>query len=455
MFPTQLMSVRRSKKGTLRSVFLTEENSDYCASVIGLFSRCKGWSKGEIEEELKNMELKVQNPKILRGLALIMFRASEFRRPSPLDSEKVRKEIFSIAKNPIVNPEERKAILERIASFMSATIQEVDDAIYGDKESNIILVSPFNASPDMLAKKFNEEQIETVIMKSLWVEVSTKTQANDFIRSLRTKGLLFEERIQDDRHVIRVNGPVSIFEKSERYGTKLALFVRYVLSHDDWEINASISLKSNTGKKRKDEFSYHLDESISDLIVKEEVTEEQLPSFVNRNPKPIEIGDNILTPEYSISLGEKEVGIFVSPHRSFNDELSKVKKINESGKFAEVFCLLEGKEKCPKGAICFKEEVDWWRIREYLAQKYFKNGSRQQPHAEDQTAMNGRSGEPIKLSDQMISHLNSLYPDDQAMVEYLDFMGVPPEQGLRAAGFKMTWKGLRLTVTGREDQGKD
>jgi len=49
----------------------------------------------------------------------------------------------------------------------------------------------------------------------------------------------------------------------------------------------------------------------------------------------------------------------------------------------------------------------------------------------------------------MISHLNSLYPDDQAMVEYLDFMGIPQEEGLRAAGFRVAWKGLRIVVTGK------
>ncbi|MGC8561635.1 MAG: DUF790 family protein [Thermoplasmata archaeon] len=453
MFPTQLMSVRRSKKGTLRSVFLTEENSDYCTSIIDLFSRSKGRSRGEIEEELKTVELKVQNPKILRGLALIMFRASEFRKPSPLDAEAVRKAIFSIARKPVVNPEERKAVLERVASSMSATIQEVDDAIYGDKESNMILASPFNASPDILAKKFNGEQIETVIMKSLWVEVATRNHLNDFIRNLRTKGLLYEERVEDDRHIIRVNGPVSIFERSERYGVKLALFVRYVLSHDDWEINASVSLKNSAGRKKKDDFIYHIDESISDLILKEDVTDERLPSFVNSNPKSIEIEGTIMTPEYAIRSGDSEVAIFVSPLTYYEDEQLKVTKIRNAGVPAEVFCLLESKEKCPKGAICFKEDVDWWRIREYLAQKYPSEKSRENRDDKPE-AVQRPKGKLPEITQKIISHLNSLYPDDQAMVDYLDFMGIPPDEGLRAAGFEITWKGLRLAVTGRTNKGK-
>ncbi|MCL5789108.1 MAG: DUF790 family protein [Candidatus Thermoplasmatota archaeon] len=450
MFPTQLMSVRRSKKGTLRSIFLTEENSDYCSSIIELFSKSIGKSRGEIEEELKTMELKVQNPKILRGLALIMFRSSEFVKPSPLDSEVVRKTIFSIARNPVVNPEEREEIMERIASQMNSTPKEVDEAIYGDKESNLILVKPFDAPSDILSKKYNSEQIETVIMKSLWIEVSTTTHSNDFIRSIRSKGLLYEERMDAQTHIIRVNGPVSIFEKSERYGVKLALFVRYVLTHDDWEINASISLKSSTGKKEKDEFLYHLDESVSDLTSGEKVPEEQLPSFVNRNPKSIDVDGGFITPDYSISIEGKEVPVFISPLIYYGDELLKARQISVSGIKAELFCLLEGKEKCPKGAMCFRESVDWWRVREYIAQKYSVEKQRPSGPIGRQSISNESNVTPVRLTDQMISHLNSLYPDDNAMVDYLDFMGIPPEEGLRAAGFKVSWKGLRIVVKGRD-----
>ncbi|MEM0195141.1 MAG: DUF790 family protein, partial [Thermoplasmatales archaeon] len=69
MFPVQLMSVRRSNKGILRSVLLTEENSNYCSAILDLFNSSIGKTRNQIEEELKTMELKVQNPKILRGLA--------------------------------------------------------------------------------------------------------------------------------------------------------------------------------------------------------------------------------------------------------------------------------------------------------------------------------------------------------------------------------------------------
>ena len=103
---------------------------------------------------------------------------------------------------------------------------------------------------------------------------------------------------------------------------------------------------------------YHLDESISDLIGKEEAQEEPFPSFVNRNPRSIDANGNIITPDYSVGVGENEVATFISPLRYYSDELFKVRKLTDFGTNVEVFCLLEGKEKCPKGAMCFKEVVD-------------------------------------------------------------------------------------------------
>ena len=100
MFPVQLMAVRRSRNGTVRSVFLSDENSDYSLSVMGVFSRSVGRTRLEIEKELKVVELKSQNPKILRGLALVMFRLSGMERASKLDPAIVRNTIFSRAKTP-------------------------------------------------------------------------------------------------------------------------------------------------------------------------------------------------------------------------------------------------------------------------------------------------------------------------------------------------------------------
>lgn len=77
-----------------------------------------------------------------------------------------------------------------------------------------------------------------------------------------------------------------------------------------------------------------------------------------------------------------------------------------------------------------------WKVRDCLAQKYSREElmpwGRATYHEADSDLKI-----PDKLTEQMISPLNSLYPDSQAMVDYLDFMGIPPKEALRGAGFRV------------------
>ena len=444
MFPVQLMAVRRSNKGILRPVFITEENSDYCVAVLDLFKRSTGRTRGEIENELKNIELKVQNPKILRGLALIMFRLSKFAPPSQMDSVRVRRTIFSLAKNPAVSPEERAEIIKRAAVLLVTEPPEIEGALYGDMEGNQILVSPCNLDPENLSRMFNLEQIETVMMKSLWVEISTRGRMNEFVRSLRSKGLMYRAKKEGDKYMLKVDGPVSIFEKSERYGTRLALFIRDVLKKEDFEINSLVSLKDG---KRKKEYLYHIDDSVSDIIYREQ-KEEELPNFVNPEPRDIEVDGEVIIPDYSIEMNGT-VYIFLCSRHRYEEDASMLRKLLKSGYRAELFCILSEGEKCPKGAMCFRDRADWWRIGEYLQEKY---GKEKKSKIKEDFKVE-KIPVPGELKDRVISHLNALYPDGQAMIEYLEFMGLPPEESLRLAGFKTSWKGLRLVVTGRLNEG--
>ena len=80
------------------------------------------------------MELKSQNPKVMRGLALLMFRLSTMSRPSPLDPAAVRDSVFSLAKTPVLSHEDREKVLLTVAGKFNSSVSEVDNAIYADNE---------------------------------------------------------------------------------------------------------------------------------------------------------------------------------------------------------------------------------------------------------------------------------------------------------------------------------
>jgi len=433
VFPTQLMIIRRSKKGTVKSLFLNEENDNYTSSVIELFRSSVGKSRGEIEESIKELELKSQNPKIVRAVSLLLFRMSKMEPPSHLDPLKVREKIFSYVRVPPVSPESREEILRRIADDLETTPEDVIRGMYADKESEQILVSIQEIEPKKLMKRFNMEQVETVMLKAVRMMIVPGNNFGRIIRLIRRYGLLYT----DDGKAIFVSGPMSLDENVDRYGLSFSLLVRSLMKMEGWSAEVTVLLKNNEGKK---EYIYILDHSFSEYLNTDE-PEEQIPAGFLLSNDPVKLENKTVYPDYEITLDNRKINIIITRPRYYEDDLSVVKGCRKNGLNLEIFCILFNKEKCPSGAICFKDNIDWYRMKEYLITKYEKK------NFEDQRNLNFKERElDEEMRKKIILHLQNLYPDTQAMLDYLDFMGLEPVKILNEAGFNVRWKGLRLII---------
>jgi len=443
VFPVQLMTVRKSRNGTVRSIFLTEENSDYCSAVLDLFKSRIGSSREEIEKEIKILELKIQNPKIIRGLSLIMFRISKMSPPARLDAELVRSTIFKYAVIPPVSQEGREQILGKVAEELGSNVEEVTSSMYADKENEQILESVPDISHDELSKKFNMEQIETVILKCLTMTVRMNENMSRIVRKARSLGLLYNLEQDQDQSSITLSGPVMIEEHSERYGYKFALFVRFLMRFQDWEMDAAVSLKNAKGKE---EYAYHLDSSVTEYTGNvSEPGHGMHNSYFRDDPEPVVVKNNRIFADYSLLLGERKIMILITRPNYYEEDYSIMEGIKNAGHECALFCIVESGQKCPKGANCMKSEFNFTDAYEFLLKRHEFEEKRKKV-AEEITKRDAEENKR-KLTEKMIRHLNDLYPDSAAMVDYLDFMGFSPAEALTEAGYKVKWHGLRIEAT--------
>ncbi|MHB8371685.1 MAG: DUF790 family protein [Thermoplasmataceae archaeon] len=439
------MTVRKSRNGTVRSIFLTSENSDYCQSVLELFQSSIGKPREEIEKSIKVLELKIQNPKIIRGLALIMFRISKLSPPAYLNPELVRMAIFRHAAVPPVSTEQRDEILNKVAVELNSTAEEVINSMYADKENEQILTSIPEISYDDLSKKFNQDQIETVILKSSSITVRINNNFNKIIRKIRSLGLLYTDLQEDSSgYKIIITGPLSVNEHSDRYGSKFALFVRFILRLPDWELNAKVTLK-NADKKM--EYLYHLDNSVLDYIDTKELKSDSISHLnFNLNPEPLKMNDNSIFPDYTLKIGSSDVNILVTRPRYYEEDLTLVNSIRKAGFEAELFCILDSGEKCPKGAQCMKNEFNFNDVNELLSKRYNRSVEiKKIQKYKSELHVSPKVEKPV-INEAILKHLNDLFPDSEAMVDYLDFMGLSPAEALENAGYKIKWHGLKIEV---------
>lgn len=137
---------------------------DLAQSLIDIYRRHEGKSRGELQRELDLHEGDRTDYRIQRGLAKLLYDdCCEFHVDSPLPPEELRREIFTMARkhHPVVRetsliyPVKREDIIEQIALKYQIASQEVIAGLYADLPENHLL-STFNApSPDQLLLRYN------------------------------------------------------------------------------------------------------------------------------------------------------------------------------------------------------------------------------------------------------------------------------------------------------------
>jgi predicted nuclease of restriction endonuclease-like RecB superfamily len=437
------MTIRKSKNGIARSIFLSPEKEDYCKETMTLFSESLGLSRVEIERKLKLLELKVQNPKIIKGLALILFRDSKMISPGSLDPVKVRELIFQRVTIPPISLESRDQLLSSIAEELNSTGEDVLKSMYGDMDKEQLLKSVWKISIDSLSKKYNQEQVETVLLKSVSIRLILKEINGRLIRKLRSLGLLYTENVIDDSYVLEISGPLSIEKHSERYGMKLALFVRFLIPFSEWSLEARIILTSS-GKKV--EYKYYIDDSVKEYLPDRFYNEQKLlPNGYTEDTEGIQVVENKVYSDYIINLNACKVHIFITKPKYYDEDLILVNSIKKIDWMAEIFCLVDPHEKCPKGAKCMKGDFNFNDALKLIETKYSREKSKNVIAKDISLNENGFNFEK-NISSAIIKHLSDLYPDSQAMVDYLDFMGFLPAETLEKIGYNIKWHGLRIEV---------
>lgn len=414
VFPSDLMIARKTKTGIIYPVFLSDDNIDYARAVISAFTENTGKKKEVIENNLKEIELKFQNAKIIRALSLIMMRKSIFVPPVNIDAQALREYIFSMARIPPINSNEREMILKSAAESFNIDYIDIENAIYADKDSESILERPYNTDEGKLIREYNLEQLETVLLKCTELNISNASDWHFVITRIRRLGLLYEIKNDGDKIIsVNITGPMALFENTERYGSKFSMLIRSIYKMNEWSLTASIKVKDFSGDKNI--YTLKLSDSAKFFLPSGTIKPEHLPEHVSRG-YPIIINNKFYFPDYIIDLDER---IYVSIN---SDE--RPDNLN----WINVYILSDRDKKKP-GSIAFYNDMDWDELFNLISKK------------------RNLSSEIDNYSiDEIKKKLDQIYPDSQGMIDYLESQGLIPLRVLPELGYKIKWKNLDIII---------
>jgi predicted nuclease of restriction endonuclease-like RecB superfamily len=324
MFPSALLLARARKDG-VRPVFLGEAALPQAEAVVKLYREGIGRSRRELELRVRELETKVDKYKVIRGLALLVERRCTFSaREGPPPAE-LRRRLFDEVKGPAVTPEERAAVLARVAPEVGLSPSALSDHLWADLEEEEVLRAVPPLDPGGLLRRFNLGQCQTLLFKATQMSLTfgEPEAYRTAVSRVKRRGLMFtaEAPVDGGSPVLLIEGVVSFLRSTERYGTRLAKILPDLLSLSGWTLSAKVLYRDSTGRKRHLDFK--LDQGMAEYldVPPEETDTPEYPSVldavatsaeragiqVDRSPAPLAVGGGLEYPDLVLSRGKKRL----------------------------------------------------------------------------------------------------------------------------------------------------
>ena len=334
MLPKELLEVQK-RRGKIFPKFADERDYALAEKIIKIFRRGKGRKYGEVLAAIKTLE-NANNYKKVRAFSRVVERfcvekACIFDVSSTIDPRKVR--MFLFERGYVTSKKERQRIVEYAAKFFNTTPEEIERAMYADRDEELVLIDVRQITPDLMIKLYNLSLLQTAVFDCLRLNFWTSSNHKEIFRRIKWLGLMYE--IHDS---IEITGAASILKMTRRYGTSIAKLIPSIIKAENWWIKAEVIERDRIYFLEIDDSYKHLfphhDEDVEYDSSLEEEFARKIKTIkpdvdVIREPDVIKTGEYAFIPDFLIRKGNKEVYVEIAGFWTaeyIRRKLDKIKK---------------------------------------------------------------------------------------------------------------------------------
>jgi uncharacterized protein len=299
MLPSQLLRVR-TRKGEIIPLFSGGENKskhlELANVIINEFkeSAAKKDRKKTLDERISLVESNFDDYRLVRGLSTLLERRCQFTTAisqlddncenlaSPVDIRRLLWEESS-SRGFALTESRRDGMLSAIASRTKVPSTSIMQTIWSDLDENMILELFDFVGPEELLAWYDLSLLQTLFFTCTRLEFSVRGGANwkNILRKVKRLGLMYNLKEQvtasesqdaenvyvknsserpiranmkdksdhDSKLVCSIDGPISLFKLTDRYGTSISKLIPFIISLSWWYLKALIVRKTMSGKK--------------------------------------------------------------------------------------------------------------------------------------------------------------------------------------------------------------
>ena len=271
MLTGTLVRVRFSKQRVI-PLYLKRDDSQWlevAESLLLIFREGVRRTRGEIETEIDELVGEGLATLAHRGLAKILEDRAEFEVVADVPPDSLREKIFSAAAEQRKTlrasgraraPFRREAVLEAVAEELKLRPEQVAAAMFADlRDENRLLSFDQGLDAQRLIDRYNVGLAQSVLLKSVHVEAEVRGEKparyRQLFRQLKFHRLLYRvEGSMRDGFVFHIDGPLSLFSATNKYGLQMAMFLPALLLCRDFRLDAELRWGP-----RRDSRTFHLE----------------------------------------------------------------------------------------------------------------------------------------------------------------------------------------------------
>lgn len=254
--PTNLVRVRQ-QRGRLVPQYLdasSESSREIAEQVLDAFRGQQDISRGELEADLEELIGNHPGQILFQGLAKLLQDRCEFEVVSNHPPVELRELVFAAAtKQRAAGAFDRQAVLEQVAGELNLAATAVEQSLFADLKSEQRLISFEDIDVTRLIERYNLALAQAILIRATGVTVvirsETPARFRQLFRSVKFHRLICDaEQTRPGEITLRIDGPMTLFSATTKYGLQLAYFLPTLVQCKDFELTADI----RWGAKRRE-----------------------------------------------------------------------------------------------------------------------------------------------------------------------------------------------------------
>lgn len=256
MLTTDLLIYRQNGEQIIPKRLKIESKSlELATELINCFLSMRGKTQGDLERQLSELEGESTDYRVKRGLAHILKSSfCTFEIVSPIDPLFLRERVFARAALSVPSKNQTQATLTYVASELSKELErevlpeQVKSGLYADLSENRILTAFEEPKPEALIHRYNLSQVQGIFYKASQLVINAHRNNPGEYKLLFRYLKLFQlmayiEGDSDHGFTITIDGPVSLFNPSTRYGLAIAKLIPAILHVTKWSLAATLQIR--------------------------------------------------------------------------------------------------------------------------------------------------------------------------------------------------------------------